>query len=151
MARRRPHGSAWSIYWTNVLSQGLDRGRGNHIAGKFPSLMSLPLSATTGTSEPYMLSALTAFTHRLVIPHVPRLPQIRPWLIAILLAIADGAFARADDWPQWRGPQRDGVWRETGILAAFARPSSRRCGRLRSDRATAAPLSRATTCSSPIA
>jgi outer membrane protein assembly factor BamB len=22
----------------------------------------------------------------------------------------------ADDWPQWLGPQRDGVWRETGIL-----------------------------------
>ena len=22
----------------------------------------------------------------------------------------------ADDWPQWRGPNRDGVWRETGIL-----------------------------------
>jgi outer membrane protein assembly factor BamB len=28
--------------------------------------------------------------------------------------------ARADDWPQWRGPQRDGVWRETGIIASFA-------------------------------
>lgn len=27
--------------------------------------------------------------------------------------------ARADDWPQWRGPQRDGVWREQGILEAF--------------------------------
>ncbi len=24
--------------------------------------------------------------------------------------------ARADDWPQWLGPQRDGVWRETGIV-----------------------------------
>ncbi len=22
----------------------------------------------------------------------------------------------ADDWPQYRGPQRDGVWRETGIV-----------------------------------
>ena len=22
----------------------------------------------------------------------------------------------ADDWPQWLGPQRDGVWRETGIV-----------------------------------
>jgi outer membrane protein assembly factor BamB len=27
--------------------------------------------------------------------------------------------ARADDWPQWLGPQRDGVWRETGILEKF--------------------------------
>ncbi|MEM4724057.1 MAG: PQQ-binding-like beta-propeller repeat protein [Candidatus Hadarchaeum sp.] len=26
---------------------------------------------------------------------------------------------RADDWPQWLGPQRDGVWRETGVLDAF--------------------------------
>jgi outer membrane protein assembly factor BamB len=27
--------------------------------------------------------------------------------------------SRADDWPQWRGPDRDGVWRETGILESF--------------------------------
>src|SRR5262245_33819347 len=27
--------------------------------------------------------------------------------------------ARADDWPQWLGPQRDGVWRETGIIDKF--------------------------------
>src|SRR5262245_12305081 len=26
---------------------------------------------------------------------------------------------RADDWPQWRGPNRDGVWGETGILDAI--------------------------------
>jgi outer membrane protein assembly factor BamB len=29
------------------------------------------------------------------------------------------ASARADDWPQWFGPQRDGVWREEGILDRF--------------------------------
>ena len=28
----------------------------------------------------------------------------------------------ADDWPQWRGPQRDGVWRETGIVDKFSSP-----------------------------
>ena len=27
--------------------------------------------------------------------------------------------AWADDWPQWRGPQRDGVWREQGIMESF--------------------------------
>ena len=27
--------------------------------------------------------------------------------------------AVADDWPQWLGPQRDGVWRETGIIDQF--------------------------------
>ena len=26
---------------------------------------------------------------------------------------------RADDWPQWMGPQRDNVWRETGLIAKF--------------------------------
>ena len=27
--------------------------------------------------------------------------------------------ARAEDWPQWRGPHRDGVWHENGILDKF--------------------------------
>ena len=27
--------------------------------------------------------------------------------------------ALADDWPQWMGPKRDNVWRETGILDKF--------------------------------
>jgi outer membrane protein assembly factor BamB len=30
-----------------------------------------------------------------------------------------GAAARADDWPQWLGPQRDGTWRENGLLDKF--------------------------------
>jgi outer membrane protein assembly factor BamB len=29
------------------------------------------------------------------------------------------AALKADDWPQWLGPRRDGVWRETGILDKF--------------------------------
>ena len=29
------------------------------------------------------------------------------------------AIACAEDWPQWRGSQRDGVWREDGILDRF--------------------------------
>ncbi len=28
-------------------------------------------------------------------------------------------WALADDWPQWRGPNRDGVWHETGIIESF--------------------------------
>src|SRR5262245_45367470 len=36
------------------------------------------------------------------------------WMCLLLPAL------RADDWPQWRGPQRDGVWRETGIVESFA-------------------------------
>jgi outer membrane protein assembly factor BamB len=36
---------------------------------------------------------------------------------AILLVAA--VAARADDWPQWMGPTRDGQWKETGILEKF--------------------------------
>jgi len=35
------------------------------------------------------------------------------WGPCILLATA--LTAEADDWPQWRGPRRDGVWRESGV------------------------------------
>jgi outer membrane protein assembly factor BamB len=30
--------------------------------------------------------------------------------------------ALGDDWPQWRGPNRDGVWHETGIIEKFPQP-----------------------------
>ncbi len=33
-----------------------------------------------------------------------------------------GATAQAEDWPQWMGPQRDNVWRETGVATQL--PSS---------------------------
>jgi outer membrane protein assembly factor BamB len=39
--------------------------------------------------------------------------------LAVAACATVWAAARADDWPQWLGPQRDGVWRETGILAKF--------------------------------
>src|ERR1043166_8278868 len=44
----------------------------------------------------------------------------RRWfpLAAALLTLAPLPL-RADDWPQWLGPQRDGVWRETGLLEKF--------------------------------
>jgi outer membrane protein assembly factor BamB len=41
-----------------------------------------------------------------------------PVLLVAAWLLPDCA-ARADDWPQWLGPQRDGVWRETGILDKF--------------------------------
>jgi outer membrane protein assembly factor BamB len=47
-----------------------------------------------------------------------RSPRLHPFIaFAVLLLTALGS--RADDWPQWRGPERDGVWRETGILEAI--------------------------------
>lgn len=36
-----------------------------------------------------------------------------------LLTIALVSNSLADDWPQWRGPARDGVWRETHILKSL--------------------------------
>ncbi|MCH2210810.1 MAG: PQQ-like beta-propeller repeat protein [Fuerstiella sp.] len=35
-------------------------------------------------------------------------------ITSVLIFLTSGAIA--DDWPQWGGPQRDGVWRETGIV-----------------------------------
>src|SRR5205085_1614109 len=37
----------------------------------------------------------------------------------MLLVLFVFSAARADDWPQWLGPKRDGVWRETGLLDKF--------------------------------
>jgi outer membrane protein assembly factor BamB len=40
--------------------------------------------------------------------------------VLVTLAVAFAASsARADDWPQWLGPKRDSVWRETGLLEKF--------------------------------
>jgi len=41
---------------------------------------------------------------------------MRRGLSLLVLAVLVVSTARADDWPQWLGPQRDGVWRETGII-----------------------------------
>jgi outer membrane protein assembly factor BamB len=55
-------------------------------------------------------------------PH-PKRVRLTPWLM-IGLAVAAGWFAAvarasADDWPQWLGPERDGVWRESGIVTVL--------------------------------
>jgi outer membrane protein assembly factor BamB len=40
--------------------------------------------------------------------------------VAVCAAVAlFSKTARADDWPQWLGPKRDGVWREDGVLERF--------------------------------
>ena len=43
---------------------------------------------------------------------------MRPSIAALLLGMLISLDrVHSDDWPQWRGPSRDGVWRETGIVA----------------------------------
>lgn len=48
-------------------------------------------------------------------------PSRSPHLLRIvsLIALTVGGSSQGDDWPQWLGPRRDGVWRETGILRQF--------------------------------
>lgn len=36
--------------------------------------------------------------------------------LALLLLVSLSAPAVAEDWPQWRGAERDAVWKETGIV-----------------------------------
>jgi outer membrane protein assembly factor BamB len=38
----------------------------------------------------------------------------RRFLLAVLLTFSSSVFG--DDWPQWGGPKRDCLWRETGIV-----------------------------------
>jgi len=45
--------------------------------------------------------------------------------VAVCAVIVSSLFSGAllaDDWPQWRGPGRDGLWRESGIIARFESP-----------------------------
>lgn len=37
--------------------------------------------------------------------------------LAFVMIVAN--LAQADDWPQWLGPKRDGIWREAGIAVKF--------------------------------
>ena len=55
----------------------------------------------------------------------------RAHAFALILSLTTGIAAQADpkpvasakspgmDWPQFRGPNRDGVWREKGLMTAF--------------------------------
>jgi outer membrane protein assembly factor BamB len=38
--------------------------------------------------------------------------------VVLIAFTASGVVA--DDWPQWLGPERGGIWRETGILSKFS-------------------------------
>ncbi len=51
----------------------------------------------------------------IVAPERKRVFYFRTLLFLLTLT----CHSLADDWPQWRGPNRDGVWNETGILSSF--------------------------------
>ena len=40
--------------------------------------------------------------------------------VAVFVACLAGAAPGAEDWPQWRGVNRDAVWNETGLVERFA-------------------------------
>ena len=44
---------------------------------------------------------------------------MRTRLIVLVLCQFICSCVSADDWPQWRGPNRDGVWSESGIISEF--------------------------------
>src|SRR5690242_11214520 len=49
-------------------------------------------------------------------------PGILASTLASALLVLGVAFVRAEDWPQWRGVNRDGIWKESGVLEKFAGP-----------------------------
>lgn len=51
--------------------------------------------------------------------------QRRPnpgFVLASLLLPVFASHLGAEEWPQWRGPNRDGVWSETGTIERFSGP-----------------------------
>jgi len=47
------------------------------------------------------------------------MPHLNKRLAVFLILATFPCLAVADDWPQWRGANRDGVWNETGIIDRF--------------------------------
>src|SRR5215472_9432770 len=52
--------------------------------------------------------------------------RTRVGVLAIsIFATSFGAPAQAEDWPCWRGPRRDGISRETGLLQEWPKGGPR--------------------------
>jgi outer membrane protein assembly factor BamB len=46
--------------------------------------------------------------------------SLRPFtFLLFVFTVGSPGSGRADDWPEWLGAHRDGVWRETGLLDRF--------------------------------
>ncbi len=48
------------------------------------------------------------------------MPRILVTGLILLYCFSPAGLTIGDDWPQWRGPTRDGVWNETGIVESFS-------------------------------
>ncbi len=58
---------------------------------------------------------------------VQRLPRGRGYMSALVLSLVTlGSFCRAEDWPQWRGPDRTDISRETGLQTRWPEEGPRR-------------------------
>ena len=53
------------------------------------------------------------------------LKYLLSWTTCTVLWLGGLGHGLADDWPQWLGPRRDSVWRESGILKKFPALSGR--------------------------
>jgi outer membrane protein assembly factor BamB len=47
------------------------------------------------------------------------MPASQKLVAALVTILGLSSAVRADDWPQWLGPKRDGIWREEGIVDKF--------------------------------
>src|SRR5262245_59214731 len=89
---------ACATLWSTTLSKyplraGKGKGDGTHFASLFGDPDSAPPKGSTRLHS-----------------------RLRP-VLALIVCLATAA--RAEDWPQFRGPRRDGHWTETGILESF--------------------------------
>ncbi len=59
---------------------------------------------------------------KLVFNRNNRITTPKALALVLVAAVLFSAETRAEDWPQWRGPDRDGVWHEKGVVQKFDSP-----------------------------
>src|SRR5262245_57026869 len=66
--------------------------------------------------------------------------QVRTLPIAVIANLSAAGPTLADDWPQWRGPTRDAVWTEQGILKSVPAGGWKVCWRVAVGRGFSSPI-----------
>ena len=80
---------------------------------KHPAASERKLRYSSTTREPFSLLLVVSFEPNQH-PEAIKLKFKTAPLISLALPFA---LLAEQDWPQWRGPERDGVWRESGLSA----------------------------------